>query len=66
MSNEVAMTSDHKIWLQIEPNFNILFKETIPPPSGTTIIVNGGGLYTTDWINPTDGLAEYWIGVLLP
>ena len=26
----------------------------------TGIIPNGGGLNTTDWINPSNGLAEFW------
>ena len=26
----------------------------------TGIIPNGGGIGTTDWINPTNGLAEFW------
>lgn len=30
-------------------------------PNGVALIPNGGGEYTTDWINPTDGLAQYWL-----
>lgn len=29
-------------------------------PFSTNEILNGGGENTTDWINPTDGLAEWW------
>lgn len=31
-----------------------------------TLIPNGGGTCATDWLNPTDGLAEYWALYQLP
>lgn len=34
--------------------------------SGTNLISNGGGPNTTDWTNPTDGLAQDWNAVVPP
>ena len=31
---------------------------------GGTLLPNGGGIETTDWQNPTDGLAQYWQVIL--
>ena len=35
----------------------------VAPTGGTNLIDNGGGPGTTDWTNPTTGLAQYWAEV---
>lgn len=55
---KVALTQDEECWLKDDTVKYVMF--TI------NIIINGGGAGTTDWENPTSGLAYYWGPIQYP
>lgn len=59
----IEVGSDRRVALKAQPITGslheiFLLDETIIVPS--QLIINGGGMDTTDWLNPTNGLAQYW------